>query len=1834
MGTAISKEQIEQTYEKINRMNALLKQRGADYVIQVYKQARPEKSATVDEVLKRSDTDYVAKAIIDSYRPKTIPAPQKAQPIAPTQQAIPTQPEQEKPSILQWGAKAITEPIQKLNEPGTKAARQMRTGYRAMLGVLPKIADVKDAFYDNKQRTPYFRNLINKGLMPTEAKILNEFGQEEGQKFINDIRRTFKSVDPFSAENTRMARGEMGSRTNTTNLLRVIGEELVNVPADIVNPEAVTVPTNLAANLFIPGIGGKIGTGIVKGMVGKEGAKWVENMTVGNYVKKMAQGDFPIETAGGNLAGSLAQQQAYLSKALSKQVKSVIRQAGKEGIDLDKVWAGLDPKTMTGIDLKKGLANEITRRYAKKDPTRYAKWKQAINGIKTAEFDNLAGGVREGIELEKVVTERQDAGVEYAPTGEEIRAGKKPTVAPVRGAMPSGTTEPITKVRGVEQVQPLVEPSAQKAGMTAEQLRAKQEQEFADLFPDVTAKTLEKPTMQPIEVQFNKNTGYYIPGVSHGDKFKLSDGSTVDVNIVSSGQAGFDGSLLTGQDYMVDINTVKAIVKPDGTEIPVINNLKKTPEKTIETQPEIKATEIPQEQALQGEVPKEPYEMRVDDYIHQDLPDDLRKLYNHKARLEGLANADDDLVFDYLNKLEKVVKRYTPEKLDEFIELRDKFDQYGWTTLELGDTDAYLGLAHDSIYERKYEQALQKEYELLPRDVLYKEHRASVQKAIDEGKIKSHPDYPDLAKTVQKEPTKPLSAEQRVVASGKELTPQAVVDEMKPYELEKVVSIPKDEYIHQDLSPEAYAVFTHKVRKEGFENPLVTDRNIKDYLGKVKKITDFDNNPSEYGSIYEDIYAEKPRYAEARKKIEKLLGIEHDKAIATAGKMDKGTRTLFDETVHTYATRKVKATTPEPKAETLDLTIARPDEVVLPEDLIRRFMDRNGYTREEAIEDIRKHGGFASFGFKQKPSLAQNPSKVNDDVINQYADGISMETEKEKFGMGKVWQSFHTLYNWTVHRRQPIAQITNFARKGGTIPAGEAPDLLAARYSGVEKIASEKIFKETRMRNPDGSSTVTGKGLAQVLEPVTQDIKDFSAYLAAERDIELMSRDVAIKGSPKQAEAYKTINAIKNKYGTNFKVFEDTAQGFRDWTKRAMLDELKDIGFLSQKNYDDILDSNRFYAPFQRLMDIAERRGVIPSSKEAFTPQGKPIHKIVGSERQVIDPLENAITNCYKITDFINRQRVSNAAIRLRDIDPRLQTIIKPGRGKYEIPVYENGIRKLYNVPKDLHTALKGMDEADVGELMRIVSFPTKTLRAGATLIPEFWFRNPIRDQFTAFVNAKYGFYPGVDFIKGMFHTLRKDDLYHEWLASGADHSMFVSLDRMTARTTLQDVLRGRPKYWSPKHPIEAVRALSELFERGTRVGVYGRARSGGDILYRAFHKGKATVSELEAMMESREATTDFARRGSQTKAMNQLIAFWNANVQGIDKMVRTFKDRPLEASIRAISSIAIPTITLYMINKDNPRYKELPQWEKDFFWIIIPSDTAPIIRIPKPFELGILFGTSAEHIIDYIEKRDPEAVKTLGNSAWQALTPGVIPTGLQPPIESWANKNLFTNRPIVPSIPKKLSPELQYESYSSEVAKAVGTWIKYSPLKIDNAIRGYFGGMGKYATDSIDFIIKKYGAERPPEPTKTLADIPLIRGFIAREPIGSISESVNKFYKAYSEIEQANNDIKHYQKQGNIKKVTEYTQKHPEARFMSGFTTVLFSMAKARRVIQSIYDDKKMSPGNKRKAIDELNTLITRQAALALDVYNNAKKGEPKEGTAEQPARRKAVGKLIEFNQ
>lgn len=849
-------------------------------------------------------------------------------------------------------------------------------------------------------------------------------------------------------------------------------------------------------------------------------------------------------------------------------------------------------------------------------------------------------------------------------------------------------------------------------------------------------------------------------------------------------------------------------------------------------------------------------------------------------------------------------------------------------------------------------------------------------------------------------------------------------------------------------------------------------------------------------------------------------------------------------------------------------------------------------------------------------SLTKGKQSKIQEIIGEYQKHINTAPAKEvavslKEGLSKV-------YTAVIDRFNPI---TKLAKKAGKLLPGENPATLARRYLGIQGIAESKLFWNTTKLTTEGNLEVTGKGLSKILKPVKDNIDDLRTLMVAQRDLELAKRILPtgekVAGTmPKQSK--EVLNALKNKYGVRgFSKLVKATDEVRDWAQKTLLDPLLEVGALSKEKYQTIIKSNKFYVPFQRVIEELESKGFVPKKANLFTPKSLPIKRLKGSTKQIIDPFESLITNTYKVTDFVERARVAKSITNLRNISAELGELIKPIKtkivpvAKHEeelifrpsfftpekntMMVFENGKRKFYQVSEDVYQAVTGMMEADVGAIMKMLAYPAKLLRAGATLTPEFMGRNPIRDQFTAFVFSKYGYVPGVDLVKGIWNTVGKTDLHGKWLASGGAHSMLVSLDRVTSQATLKKVLGAKDIKGLVKNPVEALRILSEFGEKGTRVGAFGRAVKKG-------------VSDLEAGFESRDITLDFARRGSQTRAVNMLVAFWNAQVQGLNKLTRAFRDKPMQTTFKAVSGITLPSVLLYLHNRNDPRYQEIPQWQKDLFWVIPVGDDGPIIRIPKPFEVGIIFGTVPEHILSWVDNKDPEALKSVGKTLLEASAPGYIPTALQPMIENVSNYSFFKQQPIVSESAERLPKELQANRYTSETAKKIGEKVKYSPAKIDNLISGYTAGLGKYAIEASDKLLKELGiVSPPPAPAKTAADMPFIKAFLVREPIGSSSESVNKFYEYYTKANQAKTAVTALAEKGEEEQAVNYLKEHPEGFYAKGLNKVARTFSELRQKRDAVLNAQDIDPDQKKKALDALDKIMTEIARQTLELVKSS---------------------------
>jgi hypothetical protein len=556
------------------------------------------------------------------------------------------------------------------------------------------------------------------------------------------------------------------------------------------------------------------------------------------------------------------------------------------------------------------------------------------------------------------------------------------------------------------------------------------------------------------------------------------------------------------------------------------------------------------------------------------------------------------------------------------------------------------------------------------------------------------------------------------------------------------------------------------------------------------------------------------------------------------------------------------------------------------------------------------------------------------------------------------------------------------------------------------------------------------------------------------------------------------------------------------------------------------------------------------------------------------------------------------------------------------ITVMIKGKPTFYEVDPRIYKAFHALDRESANTIIKIMAIPARLLRAGATLTPEFALgKNPFRDQWTAFINSKYGYKPHFDFARGIFSAVKQDKAYWQWKIGGGEHAAMVSMDRESLDKNWKEIMRAHGvkegAFFVVTEPIDALRAVSEFTEGGTRIGEF---KAGLRQL------GNSKEAIQESAYASREVTLPFSRMGSTIKAWNMITAFIGANIADLDKIHRQFKEYPKQTTVRLIAAITIPSILLAWATHDDDDIKEVAQWQKDIFWIFPTGRTwtsgpwagdKVLIRIPKPFVLGTLFGTFPERITRYILNKDPHAMDGFVNSMIQGVVPPILPTGIVPPIENWANRSMFTDRAIVPKAREGVLPEYQYQPYTTETAKKIGGLLAkipgiretalasqiVSPAGIENLVRGYSGGLGVWALHAADKGLQLAGiVPKRVEPTKALSDYPLMKAFVVRYPT-SDTESIKRFFDDYSEAEKNIKSAKLMYKRGDVKEALAIIKENNLAK-VEGFKTALTN---AHRLVDSVYENPNIKPDEKRRIIDQTYLHMTAMAKAGnklMDLY------------------------------
>ncbi|MCE5247953.1 DEAD/DEAH box helicase family protein [bacterium] len=568
------------------------------------------------------------------------------------------------------------------------------------------------------------------------------------------------------------------------------------------------------------------------------------------------------------------------------------------------------------------------------------------------------------------------------------------------------------------------------------------------------------------------------------------------------------------------------------------------------------------------------------------------------------------------------------------------------------------------------------------------------------------------------------------------------------------------------------------------------------------------------------------------------------------------------------------------------------------------------------------------------------------------------------------------------------------------------------------------------------------------------------------------------------------------------------------------------------------------------------------------------------------------------------------------------------------VTVIQDGKRQWYAAnDQALYDAITAIGPKHSDLVINLLMRPARLLRAGATLTVSFAARNPIRDTWTAYINSRYGFRLGYDSMRGLFEFVGNGELYQQFMNSGAGNAALVSADRNRIREELRRMGKSQRRAFLAsivRNPIELLRAISEATEVATRLGEFMGAVE---------KEGRTAEGYARAALAARDVTLDFARGGRYSKEANRYTAFFNARVQGWARLAEVFggmdaaagggtpgpggkalggdgqppipmkegpkghwsprRRRALGAVWRATIGITLQSLALWYLNHTDPDYHELPAWERNTYWHV-PLGRAhghDWARIPKPFEIGMIFGSFFEAAMDYMSGKDKKVADRLfpggASSAWNVIL-SITPTAIVPALEAAVNYDTFRGRSIVNPYDTTLDPELQAGRWTSEAAKLIAPKLRMAPAKFDHLVYGYTAGLGRGIEGATDAGLSATGIAKDKRPSGGLARAPFVSAFYRETPRAD-AQSFQEFYETRDALRGALRSVDEYRASGDTAKAKARTRELDaeyggDARLTAA--RIAFAETRLRTLSQQVnkaFEDPRLSPDDRRAKLNAL---------------------------------------------
>ena len=501
------------------------------------------------------------------------------------------------------------------------------------------------------------------------------------------------------------------------------------------------------------------------------------------------------------------------------------------------------------------------------------------------------------------------------------------------------------------------------------------------------------------------------------------------------------------------------------------------------------------------------------------------------------------------------------------------------------------------------------------------------------------------------------------------------------------------------------------------------------------------------------------------------------------------------------------------------------------------------------------------------------------------------------------------------------------------------------------------------------------------------------------------------------------------------------------------------------------------------------------------------------------------------------------------------------------------------------------------------------------------------------------------------------DRMYQEFIENGGEtgYTLLHSVDdykNMIAKALKESRRSGwNPKSWL-KFLDNLINYLGTWAENTSRFAAYRTSREMG----RSIEKSIWDAKEISVNFNKKGAGAKAAGKWEDGNRLNvmqaymsqsakELYVFWNAGVQGLSNVSRTFgksKGKTLAvAGLYFAIGTALPMLMAALSQgsgDDDTNYYDLPDWVRRNNLCFYTGKGW--VTIPLPIELRAFYGLGelAQSVLSGNEEYTATDIATKMLEQVSQLFPvdfmegggsltSFVPSYAKPIVEAYVTNKDYTGTPIYKDAEyNKNRPEwtkaykgtnqalvwasrlLNELGGGDDVKKANVGVMDVNPAKIQHLFEGYFGGLGKFVFQTMKVASMPFN-----EDNRELKNVPIINSFYKTSDERTKDRAItSKFYKYNDEYQKTKELLSLYKKE---LQAPEYKSKFYDLMYSpEGFSATMMDsynkQLSAVRKAMSVTDPN----SDKYKELQQQQVDIQKQAVKVIEATKGVVNSEDKE--------------------